>query len=207
MIPYEKALSIYNGLTRNEKIWPEERFGQLTNLVKFLEEETTWLKCPASSKYHLAMEGGLLIHSIMVTLTLLRLRQALAPDLDMASCLLCGIFHDVRKLGEPGKPLYVPAQGQKKRYQDFEISQAPVAMGYGLRSLFLISQMVKLSHEEAQAIAYHDGQYIPDNEVVAMKEETLTLLLHYADLWSAKEYESGKREFKLLEKTNEMFNV
>jgi hypothetical protein len=43
---------------------------------------------------------------------------------------------------------------------------------------------IKLTEEEAQAIIYHDGQYVEDNASVAAKEAPLTLLLQYADSWS-----------------------
>ena len=39
--------------------------------------------------------------------------------------------------------------------------------------------------QRRQAICYHDGQYIPDNSPVALKEKPLLLLLHFADLWTA----------------------
>ena len=56
-------------------------------------------------------------------------------------------------------------------------------MGLAVRSLFLVSQYIPLTEEEAQAIAYHDGQYIEENKVIAHREEPLTLLLSYADNW------------------------
>ena len=43
---------------------------------------------------------------------------------------------------------------------------------------------IPLTEEEAQAIVYHDGQYVEDNRSVATHEEKLTLLLQYADNWS-----------------------
>jgi hypothetical protein len=43
---------------------------------------------------------------------------------------------------------------------------------------------MKLSEEEAQAIVYHDGQYIEENKIIAHREEPLTLLLSYADNWA-----------------------
>ncbi|MDX9745957.1 MAG: hypothetical protein WCX84_09145 [Syntrophales bacterium] len=65
-------------------------------------------------------------------------------------------------------------------------------MGLAVRSLYLISQYISLSETEAQAIVYHDGQYIDDNKVVVHKEEPLTLLLHWADYWRAHIYEEGR---------------
>jgi hypothetical protein len=57
-------------------------------------------------------------------------------------------------------------------------------MSVPVRSLYLIGKLFPLTEEEAQAIIYHDGQYVEDNRSVAAKEEPLTLLLQYADNWS-----------------------
>ena len=73
-----------------------------------------------------------------------------------------------------------------------KINPDVVAMGLAVRSLYLVSQYIQLSDTEAQAIAYHDGQYIDDNKIVAHKEEPLTLLLHWADYWTAHIYEEGR---------------
>ncbi|MDP3065183.1 MAG: hypothetical protein Q8N08_00445 [Methanobacteriaceae archaeon] len=56
----------------------------------------------------------------------------------------------------------------------------------GVRSLYLVSQYIPLSDAEAQAIAYHDGMYVPEGRSVAHKEEPLLLLLHWGDMWTAK---------------------
>jgi hypothetical protein len=59
-------------------------------------------------------------------------------------------------------------------------------MGLALRSLYLTSQYIPLRDEEAQAIAYHDGMYVPEGKSVSHREEPLLLLLHWADMWTAK---------------------
>jgi 23S rRNA maturation-related 3'-5' exoribonuclease YhaM len=75
--------------------------------IKLLEGETTWLVSPASTRFHLSEEQGLLKHSVGVTETLLRFREFLAPAIPEESCVIVGLFHDVGKLGVPGKPLYL----------------------------------------------------------------------------------------------------
>ena len=56
-----------------------ERKEAVNKFIDVLHSETTWLTSPASTKYHLNREGGLLEHSIGVAETLLQLRAALAP--------------------------------------------------------------------------------------------------------------------------------
>jgi len=59
----------------------------------------------------------------------------------------------------------------------------------------LVTKYIPLSDAEAQAILYHDGQYVEENRSIRHKEEPLTLLAHWADYWTAHIYEEG-RELK-----------
>ena len=173
----------------------KDRKGPFDRFIKLLEDETTWLASPASTRFHLSEEQGLLKHSVGVTETLLRFREFLAPAIPEESCVIVGLFHDVGKLGMPGKPLYLQNDNEwmvKNRGIRYKINPDVVAMGLAVRSLYLVAQYIPLSDAESQAIAYHDGQYIDDNKIIAHKEEPLTLLLHWADYWTAHIYEEGR---------------
>ena len=85
-----------------------ERQTQFHKYIDMLHNETTWLTSPASTKYHLNIEGGLLQHSVSATETLLRIKETLSPVISDESCIITGLFHDVGKVGMPGKPYYVP---------------------------------------------------------------------------------------------------
>jgi len=163
-----------------------ERQPQVQKFIDMLYNETTWLTSPASTKYHLNIEGGLLQHSVGVTETLLRIKDALAPDISDESCIITALFHDVGKVGMPGKPYYVPEVRDGVATGNYYINHELVAMGLSLRSLYLVSQYIPLTDEEAQAIAYHDGMYVPEGRSVSHREEPLLLLLHWADMWTAK---------------------
>ncbi len=56
-----------------------ERKDSFDRLLALLEWETTWLTSPASTRFHLAEEQGLLKHSVGVAETLLHFRGMLAP--------------------------------------------------------------------------------------------------------------------------------
>ena len=166
------------------------------NFIRFLETETTWLTSPASTRFHLCEEGGLLKHSIGVAGTLLKFREFLAPGFSEESCVIVGLFHDIGKVGMPGKPLYIPNDNEwmvQKRGINLKVNPEVVSMGLAVRSLDLVAKHLPLTDAEAQAIAYHDGQYIDDNKVIAHKEEPLTLLVHWADYWTAHIYEEGRK--------------
>lgn len=174
-----------------------ERKVSFERFLAFLEEETTWLTSPASTRYHLSEKHGLLMHSVGVAETLFRFREFLAPKISEESCVIVGLFHDVGKLGMPSKPLYLPNDNEwmiKNRGIHYKINPDVVAMGLAVRSLYLVSRYIPLSDAEAQAIVYHDGQYIDDNKIIAHKEEPLTLLLHWADYWTAHIYEEGRNK-------------
>lgn len=168
-----------------------DRFGAF---IRMLETDTNWLTSPASTRFHLCEEGGLLRHSVGVAETLLKLRACLAPDISEESCVITGLLHDVGKVGMPGKPLYLPNPDEwqkKNRGINYVYNDEVTTMGLAVRSLYLIAKYIPLSDAEAQAITYHDGQYIDDNHVVAQNEEPLTLLLHYADYWTMRTQEDG----------------
>ena len=167
-----------------------ERKAQIETFDAFLRQNTAWLESPASTRtdFHLAEPGGLIKHSINVTETLLKLRGLLAPDLSAESCVITGLYHDLGKAGMPGKPYYLPNPNDwmvKNRGMVYVINKELVHMDIATRSLFLISRHIDLTSEEAQAIRYHDGQYIDENKSVAHRECKLTRLLQYADNWSA----------------------
>lgn len=163
--------------------------------INMLEKDSSWLTSPASTRFHLNKEGGLLEHSVGVTETLLKLRDSLAHQLSEESCVIVGLLHDIGKIGMPGKPRYLKNVNDweiKNRNMTYKINPKEVYMGLAARSLYLVTKYIPLSDSEAQAILYHDGQYIDSNKEVAHKETPLTLLLHFADCWTAQITEEGR---------------
>ena len=163
-----------------------ERKESFDAFITFLETKTTWLTSPASTRFHLAEEQGLLKHSVGVAETLLKFREFLAPAISEESCVIVGLFHDVGKLGMPGKPYYLPNDNEwmvKNRGVRYKINPEVVAMGLATRSIYIISQYIPLTDTEAQAITYHDGQYIDDNKVIAHLHPTCHLLHFHGTQW------------------------
>ena len=78
-----------------------KRKDSCNRFLSLLEGETTWLTSPASTRYHLAEEQGLLKHSVGVAETLLRFRETFAPAITEESCVIVGLLHDAGKLGIP----------------------------------------------------------------------------------------------------------
>ena len=84
-----------------------ERWAEFAELMKFVETETEYLTAPASTKFHLCKEGGLLEHSVNVAETLLKLKATLAPEISDESCVVVALLHDLGKVGMPKNPLYL----------------------------------------------------------------------------------------------------
>ena len=172
-----------------------KRKKEFDSFINMLEKDSSWLTSPASTKFHLNKEGGLLEHSVGVAESLLKFRETLAPQISEDSCVIVGLLHDVGKIGMPGKPRYIKntdAWQIKNRNMTYNINPDEVYMNLATRSLYLIAKYIPLSDTEAQAILYHDGQYVEGNKEVAHHEVPLTLLAHFADLWTAHIYEEGR---------------
>ncbi|MDR1117151.1 MAG: HD domain-containing protein [Oscillospiraceae bacterium] len=180
-------------LARYKKLkgYVAERKEEFDKFMQYIERETEWMTAPASTRFHLSKDMGLLEHSCNVAETMLRIKDTLAPEISDESCIIVALLHDLGKVGMPGSPLYLtnePTEKQK-RYgypasTPYRFNNDMTYINVPIRSLYLALPNLRLSEDEVQAIAYHDGQYVDDNKSAATKECPLTLLLHYADNWS-----------------------
>ena len=177
---YKKLIRIVN-----------ERKTQFEELICFMEKQTSWLTSPASTKFHLCKEGGLLEHSVNVAETMLKIKGAIAPDISDESCVIVALLHDLGKVGMPGNPQYLvnePTERQKQfgypASTPYRFNSELTYLSVPVRSIYLAMKYIDLTEEEVQAIVYHDGQYVEDNRSCATHEEPLTLLLQFADSWS-----------------------
>ncbi len=152
-----------------------KRKTEFDNFIDFLENRTSWLTAPADVEGPLACEKGLLIRSVAVTKQLLRIKDTLMPQLDEESAIIIGLFHDVGKVGVEGKPYFLveehfssPSSALGLSFTSrvstpsatttssstYSVNPKLVNMEIGVRSLFLVSQYMLLSDDEAQAISY-----------------------------------------------------
>ena len=167
-----------------------KRKTEFDHFIDFLENRTSWLTSPADTTGPLACEKGLLIRSVAVTKQLLRIKDTLMPQLDEESAIIMGLFHDVGKVGVEGKPLYLVEEkptttsalgltslsrvsSSASTKDTYTINHKLASMNVGARSLFLVSQYMLLSEDEAQAICYAadpkklDGKLAPNGLVLS----------------------------------------
>ena len=172
-----------------------KRKTEFDHFIDFLENRTSWLTAPAEVKGPLACEKGLLIRSVAVAKQLLRIKDTIMPQLDEESAIIIALFHEVGKVGIEGKPLFIQEESSSlgttsalglsfsSRLSTSSSSSGPsysinnklVHMNVGVRSLFLVSQYMLLSDDEAQAISYAS-----DVELLDGKLSPYTLLLSTA---------------------------
>lgn len=150
---------------------------------------------PASARYHLSEAGGLCQHSINVYK---RLKQIVrreygedyAKTFSEETLAICGLLHDVckvnyyvtdyRNVKEDGKWVAKPYYKVEEKFP----------YGHGEKSVFIVTQYMRLTAEEAMAINWHMGGF--DERVKggsyslseALAKYKLPLLLHVADLMS-----------------------
>ena len=167
------------------------RKAEFQALCQYIETKTDWLTAPASTRFHLCKKHGLLEHSCNVAETMLKMKSTLSPEISDESCVIVALLHDLGKAGMPGSPQYLPNEPSDRQRQHGHAAWTPYRFNNDLtylsvpvRSLYLTLPYLPLTEAEAQAIIYHDGQYVEDNRSVARHEEPLTLLLQYADNWS-----------------------
>ena len=173
---------------------------QVLAFKDYIERETSWLTSPASTRFHLNIERGLLLHSVGVTCNALGIRNLLAADVPDESVVIAALFHDLGKVGYPGKPYYLPndVQGEiTRRNMTYKTNPEAMTMNLAVRSLYLIANRVELTEDEAQAIVAHDGIYPVSGGVNNLdyhhRECRLQMIVHFADKWTAAVDEEGRR--------------
>ena len=191
----------------NEVIIPE--IPEAGELLRYLDT-TDFFTAPASTQYHLCVQGGLVQHTLNVYDNLIKLLKCFnltSKDLNVtdAEIALTALCHDLCKIN-----FYVPTIKNVKEYTDDGIKSDSVGkfnwvekltytckddfvLGHGEKSLFFVQYFIPhLGLEVAQAIRWHMGpcnsvgkQFADANCWEAFKQCKLACLMHLADVSSA----------------------
>ena len=177
-------------------------------LLEYLKS-TDFFTAPASTKFHLSREGGLVEHSVHV---FERLKDVCSHEASrnpnfampsLESIAICGLLHDVCKAN-----FYAVEMRNKKNDKGvwekvpFYIVDDQLPYGHGEKSVYIVSGFMKLSREEAMAIRWHMG--FSDNDFKgggfsvgnAFDKFPLAVLTHVADLLASSIDEAGTEEMK-----------
>ena len=153
--------------------------------------KTDFFTAPASTKYHGACEGGLLLHSLNVYKTLRERYFEEGKDSE-ESFAICALLHDLckaqfYKVSTRNVKNDVTGQWEKVPYYTVEDA---FPYGHGEKSVFLIERFMRLKTSEAMAIRWHMGG--SDDSArggsfaisLAYEKYPLAVKLHLADLES-----------------------
>ena len=174
-----------------------EKFISRDGVEKFI----SWLKttdisvAPASTKYHLSEEGGLIKHSINVMRRLIKLVQMEYGDIDKSpytkeTIAFVALFHDISKVNFYEKfEKSVKVKGTWEQTFGYKVRDNKVSVGFsGENSLYILNKFFDMSIEEASAIRWAEGvSSSNDPTTIATMydiygKSRLSVLLHVADL-------------------------
>ena len=114
---------------------------------------------PASTRFHLAYEGGLVEHSVKVYETL---RERYFEEGDSEeSFAVCGLLHDVCKAQfykTSTRNVKNEETGQWEKKPFYTVEDA-FPYGHGEKSVYLIERFMRLKPQEAVAIRWHMGGF------------------------------------------------
>lgn len=193
----------------------EELFGEIKRdgsdrLLEFIRK-SDFYTAPASTRFHLSEEGGLLKHSLHVYECLHAKLYApiwgdILKDISRETILIVSLLHDLCKTY-----YYVTDYKNQKTYELNKVKSASprevkhdakgdyiwetvpcytvdnkYPLGHGSKSVVFILQYMKLSMEEITAITYHMGAYCDSSQWAelgqAFEKYPLALALHQADM-------------------------
>lgn len=201
-----------------------QRFEELLNSVKrdgtdklmrYIRNSTDFYKAPASTKFHLACEGGLLQHSLNVYDCLIAKRESpvwkdILKDIADESLIIIALLHDLCKTN-----FYIEGSKNQKTYDPEKVAAAEnwqvkhdaqgdfiwetvktyqvddqLPLGHGEKSVMLIQCYIRLTMQEVMAIRWHMGfSEAKENWNMlgsAMEKYPIVLAIHEADLEASK---------------------
>ena len=176
-----KKQEFITALTENVK-----RAG-VDGLIAYLSE-SDFFTAPASTKYHLAVEGGLCEHSLNVYHRLRELVKADNAPYSEETLAIAGLLHDVCKANTYKTELRNVKENGEWVKKPFFVVDEKFPYGHGEKSVFIVQNYIKLTAEEAMAINWHMGGF--DARVkggtfsasTAYEKYPLAVYLHTADL-------------------------
>ena len=137
-------------------------------------EKTDFFTAPASTKYHLSVEGGLCQHSLNVFHEMVKLAKMYCevyegeeetvfdhadPDVEgaftMENIAVTALFHDICKANcyvRDFKNVKVNGKWEQQEYWKWE---EQFVYGHGTKSVYILQQFMRMGIDEAQAIRFH----------------------------------------------------
>lgn len=149
-------------------------------------EKSDFFTAPASTRYHLACEGGLMEHSWNVYQRLVKLAAESGGSWSTETLAVCGLLHDLCKVNFYRQEMRNVKVNGSWEQQPFYTIDDQLPYGHGEKSVFIAERFIRLTVEEAIAIRFHMGGFDtkPGDFSLsrAFEQYPLAVLLHTADL-------------------------
>ena len=166
----------------NSADFSEKRKAGLSKLFEYLDNETQWLKAPASTRYHCSNEGGLLEHSINVASQARKAYKPWLPDYSPDVITLVALLHDIGKHCEYIQNPPTPAQKQYGYPGSYVLDTTIKWMPHEDRSAYLATKYIPdLTEEEFAAITLHNEPHLTN--VSQFKNCPLATYVAMCDYW------------------------
>ncbi len=133
-------------------------------LLDYLENHSDFFTAPASTRFHMSFEGGLVEHSLNVYHCLKdylereRVREVYGLTVSEETAAVVALLHDICKTNCYKKSFrnVKDENGKWQRVPSYEYADS-MPYGHGEKSVYMIGGFMNLSREEAFAIRYHMG--------------------------------------------------
>jgi len=175
----------------------------MTKVIEWLMS-TDFFEAPASTRYHLNYEGGLLEHSLNVYKTMLLMAFAHSKltntEMPTDSVVIASLHHDVCKVNtyKKGQRWRKDANNRWEQYDVYEFAEDE-PLGHGEKSVFLLQRCgLQLTESEIYMIRWHMGGFeAQGNQMTlsaAMAKHPEIALIHSADLIASSLLENETEE-------------
>lgn len=207
--------TIQENISRYEHLLGSVQRDGMEKLIRYIQKSTDFYKAPASTRFHLACEGGLLQHSLNVYDCLIAKRESplwkdILNNIPDESMILIALLHDLCKAN-----FYVEGTKNQKTYDPEKVAAAEnwqrkhdslgdfiwetvksyhiedqLPLGHGEKSVMLVQCYIRLTMQEVMAIRWHMGfSEAKENWNTlgqAMEKYPVILAIHEADLEASK---------------------
>ena len=172
----------------------------IDQLLDYIERNTDFFFAPASTRFHLAEEGGLCQHTLNVyeRLEKLMIMEYGEDGYNKESIAICALFHDICKTNYYKIDYRNVKENGVWVQRPYYTVEDLLPYGHGEKSVYIINGFLRLTREEAIAINWHMGGFdkrVQGGELsysVAYSKYPLAVLLHLADVSASYLDEQGE---------------
>ena len=167
-----------------EKLCGKLSDDNLNNLLEAVGERLVMSPASPKEDQYGCYPGGLIEHSLDVTIMMRTLNKALGSKVPTDAVLKVGLLHDVGKIGDLETDYFVEQDSswhREKLGQLYKYNEDLEKMSTSHRTLYLLQHFgVVLSKDEWLAIQLAQGSHFEENRFYVGHEPSLALLLQQA---------------------------